>query len=110
LISTYADASPEFDCSSKRRQPPQSRRVVSIHHRFIRFSAFSWNHFGGIPFLNSSNGSVREDQFIPFARATIFNNRVEQRLMDIQFAGNSSGRFEIISGDVVGFADDINRL
>ena len=30
--------------------------------------------------------------------------------MDIQFAGNSSGRFEIISGNVVGFADDINRL
>jgi hypothetical protein len=62
-----------------------------------------------IRFLNSSDGSVREDQFIPFARAKIFNNRVEQRLVDIQFARNSSSRFEIVSGDVIGFANDINR-
>jgi hypothetical protein len=34
-------------------------------------------------FLNSSDGSVPEDQFIPSARAKIFNNRVEQRLVDI---------------------------
>jgi hypothetical protein len=42
------------------------------------------NHFQHIGFLNSSNGTVGKNQFIPFARAEIFNNRVKQWLM-IQF-------------------------
>jgi hypothetical protein len=46
---------------------------------------------------------------IPFARAKIFNNRVEQGLVDIQFGRNSSGLFEIVGGDMVRVADNINR-
>jgi hypothetical protein len=44
-----------------------------------------------------------------FAGPEISDNRVEQRLVDIQFGRNSSGRFQIVGSDVIGFANYINR-
>jgi hypothetical protein len=44
-----------------------------------------------------------------FASPEISDNRVEQRLVDIQFGLNSSGRFQIVGSDVMGFANYINR-
>jgi hypothetical protein len=50
-----------------------------------------------------------KDQFVSFPRAEIFNNRVEQWLMDIQIVRYSSGLLEIAGGDAVRVADNIDR-
>jgi hypothetical protein len=45
---------------------------------------------------------------MPFASAEIFDNQVEQWLMDIQFVRYSSSSFEIVCSDVVSLADNVN--
>jgi hypothetical protein len=67
---------------------------------------YQFQSIGG--FFKSRDGTVGKDQFILFARAEIFNNRVKQWLMDIQFVRYSSALFEIVGGDVIRVADDIN--
>jgi hypothetical protein len=70
---------------SRAASRDDSDELLQLVHRSIRLSVSSWKQFQYIRcFLNSSDSSVREDQFILFVRAEIFNNRVEQRLVDIQ--------------------------
>jgi hypothetical protein len=75
LISTSCHPSIEF-CRSRKAVPPAATIAASCFNSSSVHGLLLMNHFQHIGFLNSRNGTVGKNQFIPFARAEIFNNRV----------------------------------
>src|ERR1700676_2268975 len=98
LVSRYVSASAARDPAGNQRRIESGPRLDGGAGQGKRSR-----------FFNSRNGAVGKDQFVPSARAVIFHNRVKQGLMDIQFVRYSSGLFEIVSGNVIGYADDNTR-